>query len=121
MDCVVQRFLFIDLILVLLEFFQLEDIFFAEDLSLNLLPLLLSFIIEGVLLEHVEPVFAIYGFIQIELMGVLVLEIHQIKLWDDSRMILEACLPNCKQVLNTVLHSGLNLAFMQQILEHLKD
>jgi hypothetical protein len=66
--------LFVDLVLVLLKLFQLQDVFFAEDVPFDLLPLLFSFLIEGVLSEDIEFVLTIDGIIHIKWMCELVVQ-----------------------------------------------
>lgn len=51
----------------------------------------------------------------------LVLNFHQIELWDDAGMWLEACLADGKQILNTILSLLPYLRLMQQPLEALED
>lgn len=115
------RLLFIDFIFVGFELLQLEDILLSEDVVLQLLPLALGAVVEGVFLEDVQPFLTIDGLVEVELVRELVLELHQIEFRNDSGMVLEACLPNRKQVLYGVLHAGLNLAFVEEVLEHFED
>ena len=51
----------------------------------------------------------------------LVRLLDQIKLCDDSWVVLESILPNSKELFNGVLDASLDLTFMQDSSESLKD
>jgi hypothetical protein len=60
-------------------------------------------------------------FLDVELMGDLVLGFNQIQFGDDSRVLLEACFADGEKVLDAVLSLLLDLGLVEQTFESLED
>ena len=115
------RFWLIPLLLVRIRFLQAGNILLAQDLLLSTVPKLFVGQVVWVKFEQVKFLLSLHVLVKIKLVSYLVLQLHQVKLRNNSWLFLEACLPDCEQILDAVLGLLTYLRFMKKTFEAIKN